>query len=209
MKNYDPKEFERLKALIDLKILDTDEEEIYDDIVLIASNIMDTPASLITFVDEHRQWFKAKIGATIKETPREYAFCAHTIKTPDKTFIINDATKDARFATNPLVLGDPKIRFYFGAPLVTSDNQAVGTICVLDNVPRPNPTEKQIASMKALSKLVITQLEIRKSALEIRLEIDQLQSSKEKFDAEIINAYNILNEKCDLLLNKIKARRNK
>src|SRR6185295_1894172 len=127
-----PNEAKRLKVLWQYDVLDTVPEEVFDDLTELAARICEAPISL---VDEDRQWFKAKVGVTIKETSRDISFCGHAIE-QDDLFIIPDATKDERFAHNPLVTSDPKIRFYAGAPLITPDGHALGTLCVIDKVPR-------------------------------------------------------------------------
>jgi diguanylate cyclase (GGDEF)-like protein len=153
-------ESERLKVLNEYAILDTLPEQAYDDIVRCASIICDTPIALITLVDDVRQWFKAKVGLETPETLREHAFCAHAIINPNEVMVVTDAEKDERFATNPLVTGDPNIRFYAGAPLVTPTGEALGTICVIDRVSR-QLEPKQIEALQALSRQVVAQLELR------------------------------------------------
>jgi GAF domain-containing protein len=129
------KEQARLKALHSYRILDTDPEKAFDDLTILASHICETPIALITLIDSDRQWFKSRVGVDITETPREVAFCNVAIQQPD-LFIVPDATKDARFSSNPFVVSDPKIRFYAGAPISSSDGHPLGTLCVVDMVPR-------------------------------------------------------------------------
>ena len=149
----------RHEALLDLEILDTAPEAEFDDLVALASEICDTPISLVSLVDSERQWFKASIGLNACETPINVSFCAHAIE-QQGLFLVEDATKDERFKRNPLVLGDPKIRFYAGVPLYATDGVAVGTLCVIDTVPR-SLSPGQIRSLTILSHQVQARLELR------------------------------------------------
>ncbi len=160
-------ENERLQALQRYNILDTLEEQAYDDITLIASYIANSPIALISLIDGDRQWFKSKIGLAVSETPREFAFCAHSILRPSEPLIVPDVTQDRRFADNPLVTGDPDIRFYLGAPLVTPDQYALGTLCVIDREPRV-PSTEQIKAISALSRQVVAQLELGRTIAELQ-----------------------------------------
>ncbi len=128
-------EKKRMSTLRSLAVLDTPNDPILDELVQAASLITGTPIAVVSLVDEHRQWFKAIIGLDAKETPRDVAFCAHAIHSTE-IFEITDATKDIRFANNPLVTSDPSIRFYAGAPLVSSEGAELGTLCVIDRQPR-------------------------------------------------------------------------
>lgn len=160
-------EEERLRTLNSYKILDTLPEEDYDAIAKIASNICNTPIALISLVDKDRQWFKSNRGLEAKETPREIAFCAHSILNPDDLFIVNDASKDERFLDNPLTTEDPNVIFYAGAPLNTSEGQTIGTLCVIDNKPNDlNETQKE--ALKLLANQVVSLLDLRKRNHELR-----------------------------------------
>lgn len=158
-------ENKRLEALHQYSLLDTLPEQEFDDITRIASEICQTPISLISLLDTNRQWFKSHFGLNVTETPREYAFCSHAINSPDKIFTINDAREDIRFSDNPLVTGYPNVIFYAGVPLVNPEGYSLGTLCVIDNKPR-ELTESQLCSLDALSKQVVRLFELkRKNAL--------------------------------------------
>ncbi len=124
-----------MEALRRLQILDSGAEAAWDRLVQLASLACDAPIALATFVDEDRQWFKARVGLAAQETPREHAFCAHAILDA-KVFVVEDAENDPRFQDNPLVLGEPFIRFYAGAPIQAPTGERMGTICVIDEEPR-------------------------------------------------------------------------
>jgi PAS domain S-box-containing protein len=159
-----PNEADRLATLRGFGILDTAPELAFDELSELAAYICQTPVALISLVDEDRQWFKSRVGWTTEETPREVAFCAHAILQPD-LFIVPDATADERFANNPLVTSPPSIRFYAGAPLVTAEGHALGTICVIDHQPR-ELTADQARALRALSHQVVAQLRLREQLAE-------------------------------------------
>mgnify|MGYP003645286011 CR=1 FL=1 len=160
-------ESERIRKLTTLELLDTLPEKTYDDITYLAAEIADTPIALVSLIDQERQWFKARVGLDVTETSRDFAFCAHAILTPGETLVVPDAECDPRFADNPLVTGDPKIRFYAGAPLVLSDGIALGTLCVIDRKPR-SLTDRQLRALEVLSRQVVAQIELRQALNKVK-----------------------------------------
>ncbi|HEY0406232.1 MAG TPA: GAF domain-containing protein [Pyrinomonadaceae bacterium] len=150
----------RLEALHQYQVLDTEPDETLNDLTRLAAYICGTPIALITLIDLNRQWFKARIGLSEQETSRDVSFCGHAIM-QDGPFIVRDAMDDQRFRNNPLVISTPNIRFYAGSPLMTPEGFKLGTLCVIDRVPRDlNP--EQVAALRMLSNQVITQLDLRR-----------------------------------------------
>lgn len=156
----------RLEALSRYRILDTAPERAFNDIVELASFIFKTPMAFLSLVAKERQWFKAKKGVDLSSTPRDQAFCAHTILTSD-VLIIEDALKDERFAESPLVREHPGWRFYAGAPLLTSEGHALGAVCAVDRTPH-RIQAAQVRALQALSRTVVTELELRRVSMELR-----------------------------------------
>jgi len=162
-------------------ILDTIEEIDYDYITSIAAEICGTPIALISLIDDKRQWFKSHQGLTATETPKDIAFCAHAINTPEKPFIVEDSRKDKRFFDNPLVTGDPHVIFYAGVPLISDEGYPLGTLCVIDNQPK-QLTEKQLIALNALSGQVINLLRLRKKNLELKQLLSDLEEKNKELE---------------------------
>ena len=168
----------RLKVLSDYEILDTLPEKDFDNLTMIASHICQTPIALVSLVDISRQWFKSHHGLDATETPRDYAFCAHAIL-QDGIFEIQDSSKDERFADNPLAKGEPHVRFYAGAPLKAHGKQ-IGTLCVIDHVPR-KLNQDQKSALMALADQVVSQFELRKN----NKEMEKILKAKSNFLANM------------------------
>lgn len=154
-------ELERLAELEALDILDTPAEEAFDDITKVAASVCKTPIALISLVDDKRQWFKSNHGLDIRETKKEYSFCAHAIQNPDHPMVITDARKDARFKDNPLVHDVPNVVFYAGVPLVTDKGLPIGSLCVIDHEAR-SLTDEQLDLLSTLSKQAVHLIYYRK-----------------------------------------------
>ncbi len=171
----DNREQARLAALHAYRILDTDPEIAFDDLTLLASQICNTPIALISLVDEDRQWFKSRVGISASQTSRDIAFCAHAIRQPG-LFIVPDAMLDERFRGNPLVTSDPHIRFYLGAPLLSREGEALGTLCVIDQQPR-TLTAQQVEALEALRRQVMAQLKLRRNLGELREALEEREAA--------------------------------
>lgn len=172
-------EADRLKALERYNILDTSAEEAFDDLTRLAAYICGTPIALVSLVDANRQWFKSKVGLEATETPRETAFCAHTILNSGDLLVVPNALEDDRFAGNPLVTSDPNIRFYAGTPVVTPDGFPLGSLCVIDRVPR-NLTPEQLEALRSLGRQVINQMELKLSVIRLERQIERNKEVEHK-----------------------------
>lgn len=155
----------RLQALYSYEVLDTMAEQSFDDICRFASLICGTPISLITLLDRNRQWFKAAVGLDVRETPREHSFCTHALL-EDDMLVVEDAHDDERFLHSPLVLAKPQVRFYAGQPLRSTGGHALGTLCVIDTVPR-KLSDDQKEAVRRLARQVEIQLELRRMNAEL------------------------------------------
>jgi hypothetical protein len=172
-------ESKRIKTLLDFQILDTISEKDFDDITHLAATICNTPISLVSLIDNERQWFKSKKGLTISETSRDVSFCAHAINQPNELFIVNDSRLDDRFYDNPLVTGAPHVVFYAGATLITPDGEALGTLCVIDDQPR-ELNSAQMEALRILSRQVIAQMILRKQNIELNEKQSVLELKNEE-----------------------------
>ena len=189
-------EAERIALLNQYQVLDTEAEDDFNDIVQLASQICETPISLITLVDSTRQWFKAKIGLDASETGRDIAFCVHALD-QDNILVVQDATKDDRFFDNPLVTGEPHVRFYAGMPLVTESGYTLGTLCVIDHKPR-TLSETQLLTLRTLGKQVVKLLDLRLKVINLQKSENDLKDTEERINIlfhNTIDAVIVMNDK--------------
>lgn len=213
-------EGERLEALRSYDILDSLPEKEYNDITLLASEICNTPISLISLIDDKRQWFKSNSGLDVRETPKDFAFCSHAILNPTEILIVPDSRIDERFSGNPLVEGDPYVIFYAGVPLINKDGFPLGSLCVIDNNSR-NLTDNQLNALKILSTQVVNMLELRRTNktlttlkrfieernAELQKLTDEALPLLEKIDTDIytLETTVAINDAASLLLENCKA----
>ena len=191
----------RLAALHRYRILDTDPERAFDDLTLLASHVCGAPIALITLIDSDRQWFKSVVGMSGTETHRNVSFCTHAIQRPDEIMVVPNALSDARFKENPFVVGDPKIRFYAGAPLVTPEGHALGTLCVVDRVPRVL-TSDQMNALDALRRQAQAQLELRRNLFDLREALadrDRAELAREQLITELRQSLDNVNKLAGLM----------
>ncbi len=180
----------RLIALDKYAILDTDPEQSFDDLTLLASYVCKTPIALISLVDEDRQWFKSRVGMAASETSRDIAFCSTAILQSD-VFVVPDALADERFRDNPLVVSDPYIRFYAGAPLINEEGYALGTLCVVDRTPRDlAPDQKE--ALQALSRLVLAHLEFRRNLILLKEALSDRTKEEHERQRELVHVQETL-----------------
>ena len=191
-------EIERLNALRGYGILDTHPEDRFDDLTRLAASICGTPISLISLVDEDRQWFKSKSGLEVCQTAREDAFCAHAIMSSE-LFVVPDASQDPRFANNPMVVGELHVRFYAGAPLTAPNGHHLGALCVMDRVPRHLSCE-QMESLRILSRQAMAQVVLGKNLDDLRIAL----KAREELEHDLQNVIRDFQE-AQARLNTLKS----
>lgn len=168
----------RIAALQQYDIMDTEPEQSFDDLVLLTSVICDTPIAMISLLDAHRQWFKARVGITYSESAIEHAFCAHAIQ-QERVFLVPDATQDDRFRENPGVTGNPHIRSYAGAPLLSHDGVPLGTLCAIDQQPRQF-TPAQLGALSALARQVERLLDLRRTVKALQQTLTEVAAANQE-----------------------------
>lgn len=203
-------EFKRLEMLFKLKILATDKEDVYEDIVDLATSVMETPMAAISLIADDYQWPKAIKGAVGRVVPRKDSFGTLAIETPNDVFIINDTLLDERSINNPNVTQAPFVRFIVCIPLI-SNGEPIGALVAADTVPRGNPTDKQLLELKCLARITVAQLELREFIIDFYEKFHKIKEFSKKIsisnpgDLNLLSIYEDLDSKCDMILNKIKA----
>ena len=194
-------EEQRLNALESYDIIGIEEESNFDDLTMLAAEICQTPIALVTILGSEKQWFKSKFGTEHTETPRELAFCTHTILSGDKVMMVNDMRKDERFFDNPLVTGETNVIFYAGVPLINPDGYALGTICVIDHEAK-TLSSSQIRALQILAKQVQHQLELKRKVIELEKSnetLSEVNSFIEKFAKRV--AHDIKNPLSSIIMS--------
>ena len=175
----------RVAALDRYAILDTEPEQSFDDLVTLASYVCQTPMAFLSLVDDHRQWFKSKVGVEVRETPLESSICAHAIHDgKEDLFIVPDTLEDPRFRENALVVREPRIRFYAGAPLIDDDGFALGTLCVVDRQPR-ELNHEQTEALKSLRRLAVGQMELRRNLVMLKAALNDRTKEEHARELEL------------------------
>ncbi len=197
-------ESERLNELYDSGLLDTDKESDFDNLTNLASSIFGAPISIITLVDENRQWFKSCFGLPeeIKDTPREISFCGHAINNPSEVLVIPDARLDNVFSDNPLVSGDPNIVFYAGAPLISKNGYPLGTLCIIDFQPR-NLKQQEVETLKILSSQVSKLIDLRLTNEDLRKNLKEKNVLLKEIHHRVKNNLQLVSSLLNLQANKI------
>jgi signal transduction histidine kinase len=193
-------ESERLSALSAYQLMDSEQEQDYDDLAMLAAEICQTPVALITLIEDQRQWFKSRYGTEVTENHRDYTFCAHTFLDGQEIMIVNDARKDPRFFDNPMVTGEHRVVFYAGVPLINPDGYALGSICVIGNE-KKMLTDNQISALKILGRQALQLMELRKKALEygkVNKELAESNNYIERFAERV--AHDIKNPLGNIML---------
>lgn len=202
----------RLEALKSTNLLDSSAELRFDRITRMAQNALGTKIALVSLIDADRQWFKSKVGLETEETPRNIAFCDHAIRSPDDITVVLDAAKDSRFCENPLVTGDPSISFYAGAPLVTQDGQALGTLCVIDSEPRTEFSDDDRQLLSDLAETVMSEInfaQVQQDNADLSLINEELQHRMGNMYAHISGLISMLgrsDSSRDQLLRRLRSK---
>ncbi len=192
-------ESQRLQALYNYEILDTEAEEVFDNLTLLASQICETPIALISLIDPNRQWFKSKVGLDAEETSRDIAFCAHAINQTE-VFEVCDTLEDLRFRDNPLVTSEPNIRFYAGSPLISPEGYAIGTLCAISDKPK-QLSEPQKNALQVLANEVISQLELRRKIQQVSTANERKTDFLTKVSHELRTPLNAIISFSQLMVN--------
>ncbi len=202
--DVDTAEAERLAALRDYNILDTPPEEAFDRVVRLAQTLFGLPIALVSLIDEKRQWFKARVGIDQQETPRSWAFCNHAIQ-QNAPLIIRDATDDARFRDSPLVVNEPRIRFYAGAPVRDPKGNGLGTVCVISPTPNVAFTARDEATLTSLAGIVANEMELRRQLARARQHLADKDMLMREVHFQVANSLQMVADVLDLQAHRAKS----